>query len=181
MKNLFFILLLLISQGTLSTRPEEYDINIYTEFSKKIDMKNREECVSQATDLERRFLSGIIRQYKPKKILEIGVAYGCSSAVILNAIKDIEGSFLTSIDLNEICYIDNNLKTGGFVEKATPDLYNMNKWKLITGKYTPEVIEEIGGDIDLVFIDTVHFLAGEALDIPVIIPFMKKNGIIVIH
>ena len=35
------------------------------------------------------FLNGIIRKFKPKKCLEIGVSKGGSSVIILNAIKDI--------------------------------------------------------------------------------------------
>ena len=38
---------------------------------------------------QREFLNGIVRKFKPKKILEIGVAEGGSSIVILNAIKTI--------------------------------------------------------------------------------------------
>ena len=45
---------------------------------------------------QREFINGIIRKFKPKKIVEIGVYYGGSSAVILNAIKDIEGAHLYS-------------------------------------------------------------------------------------
>ena len=48
------------------------------------------------------FINGIIRRYKPKKCLEIGVAFGGSSIIILNAIKDIKDSFLVSLDLNSV-------------------------------------------------------------------------------
>ena len=45
------------------------------------------------------FINGIIRKFKPKKCLEIGVARGGSSIIILNALKDINDSFLVSLDL----------------------------------------------------------------------------------
>ena len=41
----------------------------------------------------------------------------------------------------------------------------MKKWTLFTGGITSNFIEQIGGDIDLVFIDTIHYSPGEWLDI----------------
>ena len=77
------------------------------------------------------FINGIIRKYKPKKCLEIGVANGGSSILILNAIKDIDNSFLISIDLNTQMYLKNELKTGYRVKKYFPEL--TKKWRLFTG------------------------------------------------
>ena len=58
----------------------------------------------------------------------------------------------------------------------------MNKWTLYTGGITSNFIEEIGGDIDLTFIDTVHYAPGEWLDILQILPFLKKkNAIVMLH
>ena len=45
------------------------------------------------------FINGIIRKFKPKKCLEIGVARGGSSIIILNALQDISDSFLVSLDI----------------------------------------------------------------------------------
>lgn len=45
------------------------------------------------------FINGIIRKLKPKKCLEIGVARGGSSIIILNALQDISDSFLVSLDI----------------------------------------------------------------------------------
>ena len=59
------------------------------------------------------FINGIIRKFKPKKCLEIGVARGGSSIIILNALKDISDSFLVSLDL----------KTLNSVIKIQPKMY----------------------------------------------------------
>ena len=74
------------------------------------------------------FINGIIRKYKPKKCLEIGVASGGSSTIILNAIKDIKNSFLISLDLNTLLYQNDKFKTGYIVFKYFPEL-------LINGNY----------------------------------------------
>ena len=54
----------------------------------------------------------------------------------------------------------------------------MNKWKLYTGNTTAAFIEEIGNNIDFVFIDTAHVMPGEVLNIIEILPFLKQNAII---
>ena len=53
--------------------------------------------------------------------------------------------------------------------------------KFYLGKYLPQVIDEIGGDIDFVILDTVHFLPGEVLDFPVMLPYLKNGAIVVLH
>ena len=45
-------------------------------------------------DNQKEFLNRVIRKYKPKKIVEIGVSIGGSSIIILNAIIDIKISHL---------------------------------------------------------------------------------------
>ena len=38
---------------------------------------------------EQKYLNGVVRKFKPKKLVEIGVSGGGTSALMLNAIKDI--------------------------------------------------------------------------------------------
>ncbi len=140
-----------------------------------------EHCLekSETAEYERRFLNGIIREVKPEKVLEVGISAGGSSIIILNAIKDIEGAELYSIDRNTQYYSNPGKKAGYLVEKFIPDY--MNKWKLYTGAVSAKYLEEIGGGIDLCLLDTVHYPPGELLDILMSLPFMKKDGIIIIH
>ena len=127
-----------------------------------------------------RFINGMIRKYKPKKILEVGVASGDSTAIILNAIQNIENSHLYSIDKLPYVYNIKEKETGWIVKEKFSNL--MNKWTLYTGGITSNFIEEIGGDIDLTFIDTVHYAPDEWLDILQILPFLKKkNAIVMLH
>jgi predicted O-methyltransferase YrrM len=128
---------------------------------------------------EQKFLHGLIRTIKPKKIVEIGVARGGSSVLFLNAIKDIKDARLYSIDKSIYCYIEKNKKSGYLVQEKFPEL--MNKWTLYTGRLTAEFIETIGDGIDLVFIDTAHITPGEMLDWLMILPFLKDEAIVVFH
>ena len=101
---------------------------------------------------EQKFLHGLIRTIKPKKIVEIGVARGGSSVLILNAIRDIKGAKLYSIDKSIYCYLERKKKSGYFVQEKFPEL--MNKWTLYTGGITSKFIETIGDGIDL---DIINF------------------------
>jgi predicted O-methyltransferase YrrM len=128
---------------------------------------------------EQKFFHGLIRSIKPRKIVEIGVSSGGSSVLILNAIKDIKGAKLFSIDRSIICYKDKSKKTGHLVKDKFPEL--MNKWTLYTGGITSEFIETIGDGIDFAFIDTVHITPGEMLDWLMVLPFLKNESIVVFH
>ena len=125
------------------------------------------------------FLNGIIRKHRPRKILEIGVAAGASSALILNAIKDIPGAHLYSIDLSQSYYKNATLKTGFLVKKSFPEL--MSKWTLSTGSIALDFMDTIGSDIDLCLLDTAHTNPGELLDFLMIYPYLKKNAVVVLH
>ncbi|MEI0495518.1 class I SAM-dependent methyltransferase [Brachyspira intermedia] len=128
---------------------------------------------------ERKFINGIIRQVKPKKILEVGVAAGGSSAIILNAIKDIEGSKLYSIDYLEKWWEEPSKNIGYIVEEEFSNL--MNKWTIYRGGVVAKFIEDIGNNIDFCFLDASHYTPGEFLDFLMVLPFLKKNAVVMIH
>ena len=116
---------------------------------------------------QKEFLNGIIRKFKPKKIVELWVYSGGSSIVILNAIDDFKNSKLYSIDLNSAIFV------GQCVNKFFPHF--MRNWKLFKGNIATEYIEKIGNNIDIAMIDTAHFEPGEILDFLIILPFLKKK------
>jgi len=78
--------------------------------------------------------------------------------LILNSIKDIEYARLFSIDKLYYGYKNNIKKPGYFVKEKFLEL--IDKWTLYIGKLTSEVIETIGNDINLDFIDTMHITSG---------------------
>jgi predicted O-methyltransferase YrrM len=125
------------------------------------------------------FINGIIRKYKPKKCLELGVAAGGSSIVILNAIKDIKDSFLISLDVNTQLYCDKKFKTGYSVYKYFPEL--TKKWKLYTGEQSYKFLDKLNLKFDFLLLDTVHFSPGELINIIEVLPFLEDNAIIVLH
>ena len=76
---------------------------------------NGNHTVSEMSYKQRALLNGIIRKSKPKKILEVGVSAGGSSAIILNAIKDMNNSFLYSIDYANMYYRNKSKKELVFI------------------------------------------------------------------
>ena len=170
---MIYLILILFFNIVINQRPEDYE----QEYLNKIRNKLKGALLT-ITDMK--FINGMIRKYKPKKILEVGVASGGSSAIILNAIQNIENSHLYSIDKLTNAYLNEEKETGWIVKEKFSNL--MNKWTLYTGGITSNFIEKIGGDIDFVFLDTVHYAPGEWLDILQILPFLKKkNAILMLH
>ena len=148
---------------------DKYEANIYENIKAKILSKN---C-SRMWSNQREFLNGVIRKFRPKKILELGVAEGGSSSIILNAIFDIKNAQLYSIDLSTHFLI------GSCVKILVPNL--LDKWNLYKGYTAAKFLPQIGGGIDMAFIDTSHYEPGEILDFLIILPFLSKGAIIVIH
>ena len=128
---------------------------------------------------EQKFFHGLLRKYKPKKIVEIGVSGGGSSALILNAIKDIPNAKLYSIDRYHGWFFNHTKPKGWLVNEKFPEF--LDKWTLYIGKDAAEVMETIGNNIDLAFIDTVHLTPGEMLNWLEVLPFLKEEAIVVFH
>ena len=59
---------------------DQYEIDIFNNIKKKID----DFKCNLMWDRHHEFLNGMVRKFKPKKILEIGVRDGCASAIIFN-------------------------------------------------------------------------------------------------
>ena len=91
------------------------------------------------------FINGIIRKFKPKKCLEVGVARGGSSIIILNALKDINDSFLISLDLNTF---RKRFKIGENVKNFFPELTSNNKWQLYIGEQPHKFLDKLNLKFD---------------------------------
>jgi len=148
---------------------DKYETHIYNKIKRKLEINK---CCQMWSN-QREFLNGIIRKFKPKKILEIGVAEGGGSIIILNAIQDIENSHLYSIDLCD------DINIGKCVKNIFPKF--LNKWTLFTGNVAAEYMEQIGNNIDMVFIDSAHYEPGEILDFLIVLPFLKEGAIVGFH
>ncbi|OLA94616.1 MAG: hypothetical protein BHW64_02960 [Candidatus Melainabacteria bacterium LEY3_CP_29_8] len=156
---------------------EKESINKFNELQNKI------EGFVELTSQQANFLVYLLKQYNPKKILELGVSAGGSSLLILDTIKEFEEAHLYSIDYLDYWYKDKNKSVGFLVEEKAPEL--LDKWTLKTGGLACEFMEQIcpnnAEDIDFCFIDTMHLRPGEILDFLMVLPYLKKNTVVVFH
>jgi len=132
----------------------------------------------EMNEFESAFLCGSLKKFRPKKILEVGVAGGATTAIILQALEDLGEPYeMHSVDVAEKFYSDNS-KPSGFLatlakEKIFGKLRGTHEFHL--GKVLPQVIDEIGGGIDFVVLDTVHKLPGEVLDLLAMLPYLGRR------
>ena len=142
----------------------------------------------EMSEFESAFLCGVLKQFRPKKVLEVGVAAGGSTAIILQALEDLGKPYeMHSLDINAQFYRDKAKPTGFMAAFAkennliTPQSTLCGEHKFHFGRYLPQVIDKIGGDIDLVILDTRHRMPGEGLDFLAVFPYLKIGSVIVLH
>ena len=150
--------------------PHINDLSVRNYSDRKIEM----------THFESGFLCGLLKRERPKKILEVGVAAGGTSAVLLKSISMLNlNTKLYSVDLCHKYYANPSLDVGYIVKETVPDL--MQNWNLFTGNVVSEYLEKIGSDIDFCILDTMHTLPGELLDFLCVLPYLKQDAMVVLH
>jgi hypothetical protein len=153
--------------------PEKYEVSHYDEI-------DYQELHSEMAIIERKFINGLIRWYQPRNILEIGVCAGGGSVNILNAIRDMPDSSLTSIDCVDFYWHDRSRPVGFDVWTAFPG-GPFNEWNLIMGKDLSEVIEGLGKTFDFVVIDSSHQHPIETINFLCALPYLKDGSIVVLQ
>ena len=135
---------------------------------------------AEMTDWELGFLCGLIREYMPKKIVEVGVAAGGTTAVILNCISMLNiNAEMYSIDINSKYYRDDAHETGYLAKRIFDKICFKHSFCL--GALSTEYVEQIGKDIDFLILDTTHSLPGELLDFLVFLPYLTDGAVVVLH
>lgn len=148
-------------------------LSVKTEFDKESEG-------AEMTDWELGFLCGLIKKFRPHKILEIGVAAGGTTAVIANCLRTLNlDTEVHSIDYNEVYYRNPKLKTGYLAEKIIQETRLNHHFHL--GGYSVEFMKEIGARIDFLILDTVHSMPGEFLDFLAWLPYLNEGAIVVLH
>lgn len=136
----------------------------------------------EMSEKEHGFICGLIRDHRPEKILEVGVAGGGTTAVIMDCLNEFcPEAKMYSVDIREECYKREEKKTGFQLDAVRDHLPNIDNHKFMLGKELPCFIEQIGNDIDFLILDTVHVMPGEFLDFICALPFLKDGAIVVLH
>ena len=138
----------------------------------------------EMTEFESAFLCGLIKELKPRKIVEVGIAAGGTTAIILKCLEMIgmaDSTEMFSVDLSEHFYRGNGENSGYLAEGILHREDVSFRHQFLLGKLLPEVIADIGNDIDFLILDTVHVLPGELLDFLTAYPFLAVNACVVLH
>ena len=121
------------------------------------------------------FLKTFVRNYNPKKIVEIGISAGGNTVNLLKW-KNRDAK-LFSIDISTQWYRDVT-KLSGFM---ADELDIEDNWEIFRGVDYLEVFDKIGNDIDFMIIDTTHVMPGEMLTFLAALPQLKDGCIVVLH
>ncbi len=132
------------------------------------------------------FLYNIIQTFNPKNIVEVGVASGWSSSIILMAVNDLmkanpnEDYKFCGIDIDTHCYYDKSLPVGYTIDEVIPadgykgEIVRDRSVFAIQHRYQPN-------EIDLIFIDANHKHPYPAIDMLVALPYLTENAVVVLH
>lgn len=128
--------------------------------------------------VDHNFLLYLLDKYKPKKILEIGVAAGGTSCMLLKNTGPSQQVW--GVDISDKYYRNPSL-SAGYLIKQECSSEEMQRHTLILGKDIVDCIDEIGPGIDFCLLDTNHVLPGELLQFFVVYPYLKKGACLAMH
>ena len=119
------------------------------------------------TDEERQLLAALVRGLKPRRVLEIGVFEGGSSAIILDALEANGEGHLYSLDPDPKC--------------ALP---RQQRWMLTVGR-SPDDLAKVALGVpfgfDMAFIDGDHAQAAALADIEGVLPYLAHEAYVLCH
>ena len=131
---------------------------------------------SEMKPSELAFLCGLIQKYRPRKLLEVGIAAGGTSVVICNCIEKLRlDTELFFVDLSESYYREPTKSSGYLLDEL-----HMGGTRLL-GRSVAGRLQEIGDGIDFVVLDTMHTMPGENLDFLACLPYLNEGAIVVLH
>lgn len=134
---------------------------------------------------ESSFLCGLLKKYRPHKIVEVGIAGGGTTAIILQCMEMlcIEHWAMHSVDYSERFYMDSHYQSGFLANEAKKFMSEETgkNHHFHLGNVASSFMDEIGKDVDFLIIDTMHILPGEVLDFISLLPCLGQNAVVVLH
>ena len=146
-------------------------------------LKREEQLIdAEMSASEHGFLCGLVKRFRPKKLVEVGVAAGGTSAVILQCIQSLGlDTEMYSVDLSEKFYGVPEKVCGYLLPVAEKCGISLSHHTLMLGKVVAARLGEIGSDIDFLILDTAHVMPGENLDFLACFPYLKNDAVVVVH
>lgn len=108
------------------------EVELYNEPHEILNYTKEKYCEMKME--EHGFLCGLIREKKPNKVLEVGVAGGGTTAVIMKCLDLVNPEAeMFSIDVNEECYRKKGKSSGYQLGEVKEYLSNYDKHKFYLG------------------------------------------------
>jgi predicted O-methyltransferase YrrM len=138
-------------------------------------------AVASISEYDAAFLCGAVRHLRPAKVLEVGVASGWGSCLVMATLRAAGvGRFdYYGVDIAERFFYDERYATGECVGQVLPEL--LPNYRLTTGCLVADMIDDIGGDIDFAFIDANHMHPWATLDLLAVLPSMRPGAFVALH
>ena len=123
------------------------------------------------------YVMGLVKHFKPRTMLEIGVSAGLTSGAMLVASHTYdEDAMVYGIDLADDVYYQPAKKIGALVDEAYPEL--RSRLRLLLGKTCTDVPDLFEEPIDFVYVDTLHSHPWPTLDVLNSLTRLREGGII---
>ncbi len=133
---------------------------------------------------ESAFLCGLIRDKTPATVMEVGIAGGGTTAILLQCLSDLDyACTMYSVDVSERFYRDPGRKSGFLGEEALKLIHPPGiRHEFLLGSVACEWCDKknING-IDFLILDTAHIMPGEVLDMITLLPYLKDGAVVVLH
>lgn len=129
---------------------------------------------------EAAFIQQYIARDRPKIFVEVGVATGLSSALILMFLAENGGEVLHSIDISETFYGDSTKVTGFLVDEIDGEGRELFKLHLKRSSFDLKQLLS-GKKFDMAFIDAQHGHPWPTIDMMALMPFAKPGALIFHH
>jgi len=138
-------------------------------------------AVASISDIDAAFFAGLVVETRPRKLVEIGVASGWGSCVLLHALETagVQGSEIHGVDIADRFFYDAAYTTGQCVRDVMPE--RVACYHLTTGVTIGECASKIGSGIDFVFIDAHHMHPWATFDLLAVMPFVEPGSWIAMH
>jgi predicted O-methyltransferase YrrM len=148
-------------------------VNKAIDILNSLDEIGKKQFIPSIGPVKGKIIADIIREYKPKKILEIGSLYGYSAILMASVMSSYNGD-----DDIKVVTIEINKNNGSIAKGNIKDAELLNKIELITGNAL-EVIPKLGYKFDLLFLDAEKDQYLQYLKLSEEINIIKNDAIII--
>lgn len=122
-------------------------------------------------------LQELIKQRRPKSLIELGMASGISAAILAQIMEENGGEVLHTVDYDNTFFGDRRKENGFLIDVIAPECsVQITKHPFTTSL---DVGEKISGTFDFGFIDANHRHPWPTIDTICLYPLMNKGGILV--